>query len=60
MDAIDQAFTDGSLNDEYSIAIQVALDFGKRMMNKYYTLTDESDIYRIALCSFFLFWYIWC
>lgn len=57
MDAIDKAFTDASLSDEYSLAIQVALDFGKRMMNKYYNLSDESDIYCIAL-RMFVFLYL--
>ena len=50
MDTIDRAFTMASMDDdEFLLPIKVALELGKRVMNKYYNLTDESEVYRVAL-----------
>lgn len=50
MDAIDHAFTTASMDgDQFSLPIKIALDLGKRIMNKYYNLTDESEIYRVSI-----------
>ena len=50
MDTIDRAFTTASMDDEhFCYPIKVALELGKRIMNKYYNLTDESEIYRTSI-----------
>lgn len=50
MDTIDRAFTTASVDDErFCFPIKVALELGKRIMNKYYNLTDESEIYRSSI-----------
>ena len=50
MDAIDRAFTTASMDgDCFSLPIKVALELGKRILNKYYNLTDESKIYCVSI-----------
>ncbi|KAJ3720860.1 hypothetical protein C8R42DRAFT_735539 [Lentinula raphanica] len=55
MDTIDEAFASGILNKNdgservLSEPIRHALGIGKRTLNKYYSLTDDSDLYRIAM-----------
>jgi len=50
MDAIDRAFTTASMDgDHFSLPIKIALELGKHIMNKYYNLTDESEIYRVSI-----------
>jgi hypothetical protein len=50
MDAIDKAFATGIIaNEVLSNPIRHALSIGKRTLNKYYSLTDDSDIYRMAM-----------
>ena len=36
----------------FPLPLKVALDLGKRIMNKYYDLTDESEIYRVSISKF--------
>ena len=36
-------------NVDYSPALQAALLLGKSVLDKYYSLSDESEIYRIAV-----------
>ena len=52
MDHIDQYLTSSALNPLYHPAIKAALTIGKKLLNKYYTLTDHSEMYRIALSMF--------
>jgi hypothetical protein len=53
MDTIDRAFTTASMDDEdFCLPIKVALELGKRLMNKYYNLTDESEIYRSSIRNY--------
>lgn len=53
MDTIDRAFTTASMDDDdFSLPIKVALELGKRILNKYYNLTDESEIYRVSISMF--------
>jgi len=55
MDAIDRAFTIASMGGEdFCFPIQVGLELGKRIMNKYYNLSDESEIYRMSIGTVFL------
>ncbi|KAE9407459.1 hypothetical protein BT96DRAFT_809445, partial [Gymnopus androsaceus JB14] len=50
MDAIDEAFASGIIDKHKLCApLRHALAIGKKTMNKYYALTDHSDIYRIAM-----------
>ncbi|KIL65170.1 hypothetical protein M378DRAFT_77314 [Amanita muscaria Koide BX008] len=56
MDYIDEAFTNGILNKkELDPAIRAALGLAKKTLNRYYTLTDSSELYRIAMGMFYLF-----
>ncbi|KAJ3816744.1 hypothetical protein F5878DRAFT_549442, partial [Lentinula raphanica] len=53
MDRIDEVFASGILNEEtLSQPIRHALTVGKRTLNKYYALSDDSDLYRIAMGTF--------
>ncbi|KAJ3725285.1 hypothetical protein C8R42DRAFT_542425, partial [Lentinula raphanica] len=50
MDAIDEALASGMIdNQAVSQPIRHALAIGKKTMNKYYALTDDSDIYHMAI-----------
>ncbi|KAJ3816597.1 hypothetical protein F5880DRAFT_1494118 [Lentinula raphanica] len=50
MDAIDQSLASGIVNDQVlSALVRHALSMGKKTLNKYYELTDDSHIYRIAM-----------
>ena len=39
-------------NEDYSPAIRDALKIGKNLLNKYYSITDNSEVYRIAMSKF--------
>jgi hypothetical protein len=41
--------TAASNNEAYSPAIRAALKLGIRILDKYYSLTDNSEVYRIAM-----------
>jgi hypothetical protein len=43
--------TKASKKKDNSPALQAALVMGKGLLNKYYSLTDESEVYRIAMGS---------
>jgi hypothetical protein len=49
MDHIDQHLATQSLSQLYGPAVRVALAMGKKTMNRYYNLTDDSEVYRIAM-----------
>jgi hypothetical protein len=50
MDTINHAFTTTLMDDnDFSLPIKVALELGKRILNKYYNLTDESEIYQLSI-----------
>jgi hypothetical protein len=49
MDHIDQHLTTSSLNRTYGTAVHVALALGKTTLNRYYNLTDSSEVYRVAM-----------
>ena len=40
-------------NEEYSTAICAALKVGMNLLNKYYSITDNSEVYRIAMGTLF-------
>ena len=41
-------------NENYSSAIWAALKVGKKLLNKYYSITDNSEVYHIAMSTFFI------
>ncbi|KAJ3816135.1 hypothetical protein F5880DRAFT_1449194, partial [Lentinula raphanica] len=51
MDAIDEAFASGILDRDniFSEPMRHALGIGKKTLKKYYSLTDDSDLYRMAM-----------
>ncbi|KAF8867525.1 hypothetical protein BD779DRAFT_1464272 [Infundibulicybe gibba] len=49
MDHIDRTFTTDALDPAYEPSIRAALVLGKKTLNRYYHLTDDSEVYRIAM-----------
>ncbi|KAG1735960.1 uncharacterized protein EDB91DRAFT_1055957 [Suillus paluster] len=49
MDLIDEKLTTYSLDDKYLPAIHAAVGLAKKTLNRYYQLTDHSDMYCIAM-----------
>lgn len=49
MDLIDERLTSYSLNRKYSSSIRAAVRLAKKTLNRYYQLTDSSEVYRIAM-----------
>ena len=49
MDHIDKVFTTCSLDATYSPPIREGLQMAKKTLNCYYSRTDESHLYRIAM-----------
>ncbi|KAG1835929.1 hypothetical protein DFJ58DRAFT_643416, partial [Suillus subalutaceus] len=49
MDLIDEKLTTYSQNQWFLPSIRAAVGLGKRTLNRYYQLTDTSEVYRIAM-----------
>jgi hypothetical protein len=49
MDRMHTELTAASSNEDYSPAIRAALKLGTKLLDKYYSLTDDSEVYRIAM-----------
>ena len=49
MDRMHKDLTVASNNEAYSPAIQAALKLGIGLLDKYYSLSDNSEVYRIAM-----------
>ncbi|KAF8421126.1 hypothetical protein L210DRAFT_3344234, partial [Boletus edulis BED1] len=49
MDLIDEKLTTYSLDHKYSPAIRAAISLAKQTLNRYYQLTDNSEVYRITM-----------
>ncbi|KAI0763386.1 hypothetical protein BC629DRAFT_1273558, partial [Irpex lacteus] len=49
MDRIDEHLATASLNRMYEPCIRAAATLGKKTINRYYNLTDGSELYRIAM-----------
>jgi hypothetical protein len=49
IDHIDEVLTTESIDHSFMPAIRAALAMGKKTLNRYYNLTDSSDVYRIAM-----------
>ena len=52
MDLIDRHLATAAPDQKYDPSIQAALAVGKRLLNKYYDRTDQSEVYRIAMGMF--------
>jgi hypothetical protein len=52
MDHIDHILTTHSIDNKYQPAIRAALGLAKKTLNRYYNLTDDSEVYRIAMSTF--------
>lgn len=48
MDKMHAELTAAVENEDYSPALRAALSLGKNLLDKYYSLSDDSEIYRIA------------
>jgi hypothetical protein len=52
MDKMHAELTATVENEKYSSALRAALLLGKNLLDKYYSLTDDSEIYRIAMGTY--------
>lgn len=57
MDKIDKHLASCAVDTAYSPALRGAFKLGKDLLNKYYSLTDSSDVYRIAISELFLIFF---
>lgn len=56
MDVIDEKLTTDSLNrSKFEAPIRAALGLAKKTLNRYYNLTDSSEVYRITMGTYFLY-----
>jgi hypothetical protein len=53
MDHIDEHLATAAIDNEYPLAIKVALAIGKKTLNCYYNKTDHSEVFRIAMGMYF-------
>ena len=58
MDCIDEVLATNALDARYSLSIQAALTLGKKTLNRYYSKTDLSEVYRIAMGMYLPFYNI--
>ncbi|KAH9030316.1 hypothetical protein EDB85DRAFT_2246259 [Lactarius pseudohatsudake] len=49
MDRIDEVLATSASDSQYSVSVQAALAMGKKTLNRYYSKTDHSKVYRIAM-----------
>ena len=52
MDHIDKRLTTDMCNSRFNCAIRASLGVARKMLNRYYTLTDISEVYQIAMGTF--------
>ena len=55
MDHIDKHLATAASDKKYLLSIQAALAIGKHLLNKYYSSTDKSELYRIAMSTYNLY-----
>jgi len=53
MDHIDETLTTQSRDASFKPSIRTALNIAKRTLNNYYDKTDYSEVYRIAMGTFY-------
>jgi hypothetical protein len=49
MDHIDEVLTSQSIDNKYEPSIRAVLGLAKKVLNRYYSATDQSETYRIAM-----------
>jgi hypothetical protein len=55
MDMIDEKLTNDSLDrSKFDTSIRASLGLAKKTLNRYYNMTDWSELYRIAMGMYFL------
>lgn len=54
MDLLDEKLSDDSLNANFTLPIRAAVNLGKKVINKYYNKTDDTEAYRIAIGKYYL------
>ena len=54
MDHLDEHLTNATLNPKYPVSIKAAIAVGKKTLNRYYDKTDHSEVFRIAMGTYFL------
>lgn len=54
MDQIDGHLASAATKHSFKPCIRGALAVGRRLLNKYYSYTDHSELYRIAISELFL------
>src|SRR5271155_45145 len=54
MDYINKHLASGSVMESYSPSIWASMLIGKKLLNKYYNMTDHSEVYRITMGMLFL------
>jgi hypothetical protein len=52
MDYIDKYLAKAATDKKYLPSIQAALAIGKHLLNKYYSSTDKSEVYCIAMSMY--------
>ena len=55
MDHIDKYLATAASDKKFLPSIQAALAIGKRLLNKYYSSTDKSELYRIVMSTYNLY-----
>jgi hypothetical protein len=58
MDRIDEVLATNTLDARYSLSIQATLTMGKKTLNRYYSKTDLSEVYRISMGMYLPFYNI--
>ncbi len=54
MDHIDEILTTNAVNKiSFKPCIRVAATLAKKTLNRYYDMTDHSEVYRIAMSTYF-------
>jgi hypothetical protein len=54
MDFLNKHLATAALDHKYPLAIKAALAICKRTLNRYYDKTDHSEVYRIAMSTYFM------
>lgn len=49
MDHLDEHLTNAALKPKYPVSIKAAIAIGKKTLNRYYDITDHSEVFRIAM-----------
>ena len=60
MDKMHAELTAAVENVEHSPALRAALSLGRNVLDKYYSLSDDSEVYRIAMGEYYMIslWHI--